>query len=129
MRTRLVVPVVSLALVAGLLLSVPASAHKSLRKGKYECWLSQITQYSYFDLKIKTGGKYVWVRSDGKDPKNGNFVHDGKKIRFKSGYLKKQGFKGKHLVYKDSFGDLVHTIYLYKGGYDADDLKYDCSNR
>ncbi|MBK5227470.1 MAG: hypothetical protein JJE05_03080 [Actinobacteria bacterium] len=108
--------------VAGLLLPMPSSAHSSLRKGRYECWLSEITQYSNYDLKIKAGNKYAFTLDDETVGKAGKFVHDGKKLRFTSGYLKEEGYKGKHAALDDTYN--THMVYLYKNG----DLKYDCNN-
>lgn len=123
MRARLLF-IVSLATVAALL-PLPSSAHQSLRQGNYECWLSQIAQYSNYDLQIKAGGGYVFKLHDGSWKKSGKYVHDGEHVRF-TGYLKKKGFKGKHAALDDAYD--THMIYLYKGGYDLDNLKYDCNN-
>ncbi len=115
----------SLALVGALTVG-PSTAHESLRTGRYECWLSQIGQYSNYDLKIRSGGRYALMLDDDVVGRKGRFVHDGRKLRFTSGYLKRQGYKGKHAVLDDAYD--THMIYLYKGTYDSDDLVYDCNN-
>lgn len=127
MRSRALTLIVALT-ASTILVAAPAHAHKGLKTGRYECWLSQIGYYSNYDLKIQDGGKYVFMLSDGTWKKSGNFKKDGAKVTFTSGYLKKKNFKGVHDSYTDSFGLHTHVIYLYKGGYDADDLKYDCNN-
>lgn len=114
--------------VLAALLQVPAGAHTGLKTGRYECWLSAITTYSNFDLKIQSGGKYVWMRHDGTAKKPGKFEKNGQRIRFTSGYLKNQNFKGLHDSFIDSFDIHTHMIYLYKNKYDSDNLKYDCNN-
>ena len=118
MARRLLVSIAA-SLLVGLLFPAPSSAHQSLRKGGYECWLSQIGQYSNYILKIKSGGRYAFTLDDKTVGKAGDYVHDGKKVRFKNGYLKKKGYRGKHLV-----DDGTHVIYLYKNG----ELVYDCNN-
>jgi hypothetical protein len=126
-KHRLVRALVCFAIVAALI-QAPAMAHPGLKIGRYECWLSQIAMYSNFDLKIQSGGRYVFMLNDGSWRRAGNFTRDGNKLRFTSGYLKNQNFKGKHDSYNDSFGIHTHMVYLYKGTYDLDDLKYDCNN-
>ena len=121
MRARVLLFVVSIALV-GALLPAPSVAHPSLRTGRYECWLSAIGQYSNFELKVRSGNRYVFVLGDDPAGRGGEFVHDGAKIRFKSGYLKKKGYVGRHAVLDDVYN--THMIYLYKNG----DLVYDCNN-
>lgn len=117
MKLRLVAVVIC---VVGLLgLSGPSFAHQSLRTGAYECWLSQIGQYSNYELKIRSGGRYAMTLDNDTVGKAGRFTHDNAKLRFTSGYLKKKGYKGMHLVDEDT-----HIIYLYKNG----DLVYDCNN-
>lgn len=111
----------------GLLQVAPSSAHLSLKRGVYECWLYG-GQYSNRDLKILAGGDYVWMWSDGTDKRRGTYVHDGEKIRFTSGFLKRRNFLGKHDRYTDSFGTVTHVINLYQGGYRIDDQKYNCGN-
>lgn len=118
MGKRLALLLASLAL-AGLVLAVPTSAHPSLRSGRYECWLTAITQYSNYDLKIMSGGRYAFMLETDTTGKAGEFRHDGDKIRFTSGYLKKKGYTGEHLA-----DGGTHIIYLYKNG----DMKYDCNN-
>lgn len=128
MRNRALSLIVVLVASIGLVVA-PALAHKGLKTGRYECWLSQIGYYSNYDIKILDGGKYVFMLNDGSWKRTGNFERDGAKITFKSGYLKEKNFKGLHDSYTDSFGLHTHVIYLYKGtGYDEDDLKYDCNN-
>lgn len=127
MRGRTLTFIVALT-ASVILIAPPAVAHKGLKLGRYECWLSQIGYYSNYDLKIQDGGTYVFMLNDGSWKKSGNFEKDGAKINFTSGYLKKKNFKGMHDSYDSSYGH-THVIYLYKGtGYDDDDLKYDCSN-
>ncbi|MGH2753252.1 MAG: hypothetical protein ACRDLB_02360 [Actinomycetota bacterium] len=121
MTRRLLTLIAGLALV-GSLLALPSSAHQSLRKGRYECWLSAIGQYSNYDLKIKSGGRYAFVLDDDTVGKAGKVKHDGEKIRFTSGYLKKKGYQAEHAVLDDAYD--THMIYIYKNG----DLKYDCNN-
>ena len=124
---RLVGSVLCVAL-AGSLVHVPAMAHTGLKKGRYECWLTQIAMYSNYDLKIQDGGNYVFMLNDGSWRKAGDFERDGNRIHFTSGYLERKNFKGMHDSYTDSFGIHTHMVYLYKNTYDADDLKYDCNN-
>lgn len=119
MIRRTAVLVLSLGLVASLLAS-PASSHQALRTGRYECWLSATGQYSYFDLKIMSGGRYVFLLGTERVGAAGTYVHDGKKIRFKSGFLKKRGYTATHLVASNK----THVIYIY----DGDDRLYDCGN-
>ena len=111
---------VVLALSAALLVPAPVSAHQSLRTGAYECWLSQIGQYSNYELKIRPGGKYALMLDDDVVGKAGQFTHSGEKVTFTSGYLKKKGYKGSHAVLEDG----THMVYLFKNG----DLVYDCNN-
>lgn len=113
---------VVICVVALLGLSVPSFAHQSLRNGAYECWLSQIGQYSNYELKVRSGGRYALMLDDDVVGKAGEFSHSGEKIVFKSGYLKKKGYKGTHAVLDDAYK--THMIYLYKNG----DLVYDCNN-
>ena len=127
MRSRALSLIVALA-TSTILVAAPAVAHKGLKTGRYECWLSQIAMYSNYDLKIQDGGSYVFMLNDGSWKRSGNFQKDGAKITFTSGYLKNKNFKGVHDSFTDSYGLHTHMIYLYKGGYDADDLKYDCNN-
>lgn len=121
MRSRAVSLIVSLAVVV-LLVPSTSSAHTSLRKGPYECWLTQITTYSGYILKVKSGNRYAFTLDNDVVGKAGSFVHDGKKLRFTSGYLKKKGYTGRHAVLDDSYN--THMVYLYKNG----DMKYDCNN-
>ena len=121
MIRRAALLVLSLALVMALV-APPAAAHQSLRTGPYECWLSQIGQYSNYELKIRSGGRYALMLDDDVVGRAGNFVHDGQKIRFTSGYLKKKGYRGKHFI--DFDYDDTHVIYLYRNG----ELVYDCNN-
>ena len=121
MRVRVVLFLVSIALTAALL-PAPSLAHSSLRTGRYECWLTQITQYSNFDLKIRSGNRYVFLLGDEQVGRPGEFVHDGQKLRFKSGYLKKKGYVGRHAAFDDAYN--THVIYLYKNG----NMVYDCNN-
>lgn len=114
--------------VLAALLPGPALSHTGLKTGVYECWLSQIAMYSNFDLKIQSGGRYVFQLHDETWKRSGTFTRDGNKIRFTGGYLKNQNFKGKHDSFNDSFGIHTHMVYLYKRTYDLDDLKYDCNN-
>lgn len=118
MGKRFTLLLASLAL-AGLILAGPSSAHQSLRSGRYECWLTAITQYSNYDLKIMSGGRYAFMLDNDTTGKAGEFRHDGDKIKFTSGYLKKKGYTGSHLA-----DGGTHIIYLYKNG----DMKYDCNN-
>ena len=127
MRSRALSLIVA-ATASMMLVAAPAVAHKGLKTGRYECWLTQIAMYSNYDLKIQDGGKYVFMLNDGSWKRSGNFNKDGDKITFTSGYLKKKNFKGVHESYTDSYGLHTHVIYLYRGGYDVDDLKYDCNN-
>lgn len=121
MLRRATLFVLSLVLVVAPL-SAPAAAHQSLRTGRYECWLSAITQYSYFDLKIMSGGRYAFLRDNEVVGSAGRYVHDGKKVRFTSGFLKKKGYTGRHLVDDDALK--THIIYVYKNG----EMIYDCNN-
>ena len=121
MRARVVLLVVSVALVTALL-PAPSIAHPSLRTGRYECWLSAIAQYSNFDLKVRSGNRYVFLLGEEQVGRPGEFVHDGNRLRFKSGYLKKKGYVAKHAVLDDAYN--THMISLYKNG----DLVYDCNN-
>lgn len=116
---KLRVVAVAFGVAAFLALSVPATAHQRLRTGAYECWLSQIGQYSNYELKIRSGRRYAMTLDNDTVGKAGQYVHDGAKLRFTSGYLKKKGYKGTHLV-----DDGTHVIYLYKNG----ELLYDCNN-
>jgi len=118
---RAALVVLALALFVALT-AVPSVAHQSLRTGAYECWLSQIGQYSNYELKIRSGGRYALMLDDDTVGKPGRFVHDGQKIRFTSGYLHKKRYKGTHAVLKDQYK--THMIYLYKNG----ELVYDCNN-
>lgn len=127
MRTRAWSLVAAVA-VAAVLIPSPGLAHKGLKTGRYECWLTQITMYSNYDIKIVDGNSYVFMLNDGSWKKSGSFNKEGNKLYFTSGYLKEKNFKGKYDSYNDSFGNHVHLVYLYKGGWDSDDLKYDCNN-
>ncbi len=127
MRNRALSLIVALT-TSMTLVAAPAIAHKGLKTGRYECWLTQIAMYSNYNLKIQDGNTYVFMLNDGSWKKSGNFKKDGAKVIFTSGYLKKKNFNGLHDSYTDSYGLHTHVIYLYKGGYDSDDLKYDCNN-
>lgn len=121
MRRRSLSFIVALA-VSAILLPAPSLAHQSLRTGRYECWLTAITQYSNYDLKIRSGNRYAFTLDDEAVGKPGAFVHDGRRIRFTSGYLKRKGYTGRHLVDDDAYN--THLIYLFKNG----EMKYDCNN-
>ncbi|MDQ3939748.1 MAG: hypothetical protein M3238_00160 [Actinomycetota bacterium] len=121
MSKRAVSLIASLA-IAALLLPLPSFAHSSLRRGRYECWLSAIAQYSNFDLKIRSGNRYAFTLDDEAVGSPGKFAHEGRKIRFTSGYLKRKGYVGQHFAYDDAYN--THVINLYKNG----ELVYDCNN-
>lgn len=128
MRSRALSLLVLSAALVVVILPAPALAHQGLKTGVYECWLTQITTYSNYDLKIESGGKYVFMTHDREWKRAGNFDRDGHKLRFTSGFLKKKNFKGWQDNYIDSFDQHVHYIYLYKGSYTKDNLKYDCAD-
>jgi hypothetical protein len=113
-----------LAVLAAACLLVPTSsfAHPSLRTGRYECWLSAIGQYSNYDLKIRSGGRYVFLLGDEVVGAPGRFVHEGERLRFTSGRLKRMRFRALHLADDDPYN--THIIYLYRNG----ELVYDCNN-
>ena len=51
---------------------------------------------------------------------------NGRRLNFTTGVLKRQNSKGRRTT-TDLYSH-GHVIYLYKGGWDTDDLKYDCSD-
>lgn len=119
----------AIAVAASILVAIPAPgiAHSQLKKGPYECYFYQSHTYANKILKIEDGGKYTWMDDDGTDKKHGTYTRDGQKLRFTSGYLHKQNYRGKHDSYTNSFGH-THLIYLYKNAWSFDNVVYDCNN-
>ena len=130
MRNRWLVRSLLSAAVLSTLLVAPARAHEGFKLARYECWLTQSGLYSNFDLKLRSGGRYIWMWSDGTDKHFGRFERNGTNLRFTSGILKRRNFKGKHDAFVDSFGH-THAVYLYTGrwvSWDSSNVKYDCNN-
>lgn len=99
--------------------AAPAAAHGRLPTGKYECYFYDGWQwsYSYFDLYIRRNNRYVMKLGDERVGAAGRFTHaaTGDRIRFRSGYLAKEGYKGAHkrgsisLVKKSSLGTMEYS--------------------
>src|SRR5688572_14152821 len=101
--------------LAGVLVlpATPASAHGRLPLGVYPCYENTDgtgLRYSYFDLHLKPDKRYVFKTGDERVGRAGRFTHTSAgRIRFRTGYLASEGFKGEH---QRRPGD--HTLVLTK---------------
>ena len=102
--------------MAALLPALPASAHAPLPANDYGCMNPEKTQLVNRTLQIKPGREYVFRKSNGDRVGNpGEFAHpsDPTKIRFTSGYLANNGWRGTHS--STDLGDYtLHTVTLKK---------------
>ena len=76
-----------------------AQAHESVRLGKYNCYQrAGFEAYPYdFNVKLKSTKRYVLIKK-GESFGAGRYVHEGRKLVFKSGYLYRNDWKGTHDV-------------------------------
>ena len=122
--TRIILTAVMFAAV--MIPAAPASAHGRLPTGRYYCYqyINAVTSYSYFDLHIRPNNRYAFMTGDERVGSAGRFRHVAgtRRIRFVSGYLHTQGFKGTH---KRSPGDQTIRITLPVNNGEA---LYDCTD-
>lgn len=127
MGKRWLVKLLLCVAILATLVPAPALAHQAFKTGLYECWTTGNGTYANLDLRLKSGGRYVWQLHDESWKRNGTFERDGQRIRFTSGFLKNKDFKGLHDSYTSSYGH-THMVYIFKRNYDVDNQKYDCNN-
>ena len=99
MSRMLRVLIMGLVIAALLLPAAPASAHSPLPANHYGCTNAAETQLVNRTLQIKPGREYVFRKTNGDRVGNpGEFAHpsDSNKIRFTSGYLANNGWRGAH---------------------------------
>lgn len=122
--------IIVLAMLVGASLvpaASPASAHGRLPKGKYPCfhYVSGSVLYTSFDLYIKAKRRYVFKQGDERVGRAGRLRHPSgnDRIRFRTGYLAKNGFKGLHQRRPGS-----HTVRLAYETSNGGTAYYYCSN-
>ena len=114
-----------LALLLAALVPMSATAHKSVKLGRYDCWDWYYEMPTGTYLKIVDSNSYKFMADKKQDEliSKGRFVHDGEKIRFKSGYFFNKNYKATHSV---SSG--THGIHLKKDVPNGIDIYYICTN-
>lgn len=113
--------VLSAALIAAVLLpAAPAAAHVPLPPNNYACLSADESQYMNRHLHVRAGKEYAFKYGNGdRIGSAGEFAHssDTNRIRFTSGYLANQGWRGTHsVVTEGSFRSYKVTLRKYVDG-------------
>lgn len=93
--------IIAMLAVAVLVPATPASAHGRLPRGHYVCRnFDALDGYSEtgYVVRIMANRRYAYMRGDSVVGEAGRFRHvDGSnKVRFRTGYMKDQGWRGIH---------------------------------
>ena len=101
--------IISMLATAVLVPATPASAHARLPRGSYVCYqFDAIDGYTATGttVRIKADRNYEYLNNGALVGEAGRYRHadDGKRIRFTSGYLNEESFRG---IHKRTDGDQV----------------------
>ena len=112
------------AILLASLLPMSATAHESVKLGRYDCVDWYLEDWTPYFFKIVDNNTYKFMVDSKPDDliSKGRYVHDGKKIRFKSGYLYKKNYTATHGV---SSG--THAIHLQRDVPSGIDFYFICS--
>ena len=100
MGRRLVAIGACMAVWATLLIPTAASAHQSIRLGRYNCFEytpDGVPLATGHQLRIRSGTGYAFVTPNGR-LRRGGFAHNGENVNFTSGYLDRNGWDGFHSI-------------------------------
>ena len=101
--------------IAALLPAAAASAHAPLPPNDYGCLNKSETQLVNRNVQIKPGREYAFKKGNGERlGKAGEFAHtsDSAKIRFTSGYLANNGWRGTHVAITEGDYPTFHKVIL-----------------
>ena len=95
------ISIIAMLATAVIVPATPASAHGRLPRGDYVCrQFDAIDGYAEtgYVLRIMADRRYAYIRDGQQTGEAGRFRHptDANKIRFRSGYINSQGWRGIH---------------------------------
>lgn len=115
------------AILAASLLPTSASAHDGgVKRARYNCWDWYAEMPTGYYLKIVDSNSYKFMADKEQDElvAKGTFVHDGEKVRFKSGYFHRKNYTATH-----SSSSGAHAIHLQRDNPKGMDTYYICSTK